>query len=285
MVTPETNNTNNFHNVVTLPPNVYIRGGNGFNSTHYYHTVDLSRKVVGFNAVFDFGRRTTAVVIFSICLGIFFYRCCQKYQTDPARLLLPKIRKRTGSNAKTVEMMTFPTLRGLTLHDSTILQKMHTKELQKVLPLSLQMLDWSLAYASNRDGYNLETFYRLAEDQGPTLLVVTDSAGHVFGGFNSVSWERPKRKTGHTYGTGESFVFTVLPEFQHFQWSGANSEFIMSKHDCLAFGGGGKFALTLDERFQRGSSDKSDTYRNVCLASATMFDIVAVELWKFVRFR
>ena len=267
----------------TLPPNTYLRGSN--KTIFRYHELDAQNLQVGYNTFQDFGRNETFAVLLSGVLAYFFYRCCRTCCPDASNPLpLPK-RKRKDSTVASIEMISYPVLRGLSSSDGTILQKLQTKKLQNVLPLSLQMLDWSLAYASNRDGYNLDTFYRLAEDQGPTLLVVTDSSGHVFGGFNSVSWERPKRKNGHTYGTGESFVFTVLPTFKHYPWSGSNSEFILSRQDCIGFGGGGKFALTLDERFQRGSSDTSETYLNPCLASGTMFDVVAVELWKFDRFR
>ena len=232
----------------------------------------------------DFGLRQSLVFLLVVTLSFIIYKwclCCKMDAGDP----LPKLkRKRTDSEFQHIELTRYPTLRNVD-NNGIILQKNQTLELQKVLPLHLQMLDWSLLYASNRDGYNLETFHRLAENEGPTLLVVADTAGHVFGGFNSVSWERPKSKAGHIFGTGESFVFTVLPEFRHYPWTGLNSEFVMTKHDCIAFGGGGNFALTLDERFQRGSSDVSETFHNNILGNAAVFDIVSVELWKFDRFR
>ena len=266
-------------------PNATMSSNRTSTSLHYLRMTEASQRN---NASFQEEQHTLLFVLLTACLSYFFYLCCRFNKTDAANPIssLPlHARKRTASTFKSIEMTSYPTLRGLTNLDGIILQKKHTKKLQDVLPMSLQVSDWSLAFASNRDGYNLETFYRLAENQGPTLLVVVDTAGHVFGGFNSISWECPRSAKGHTYGTGESFVFTVLPEFKHYPWTGANNEFILSRPDCLAFGGGGKFALSMGANFQHGTSDRSETFRNVCLANSTMFDIVSVELWKFNRFR
>jgi hypothetical protein len=264
----------------TLPPNAFIRGNN---VSRFYESLVTSDNI-NFNYV---SSKQIFMIILIISLTTIAYTLCVQCKASAANPLgqikIP-MRKRTNSQFKKIEMTSYPILRGLDSHDSIILSKKQTKLLQNILPLHLQMSDWSLLYASNRDGYNIETFHRLAEDNGPTILVIADTAGHVFGGFNSISWERPKSPSGHYFGTGESFVFTVLPAFKHYTWTGLNSEFVMTKSDCIAFGGGGKFAFTLDERFQRGSSDKSATYNNECLANSYMYDVVNVELWKFDRF-
>lgn len=251
-------------------------------SSRLYQELTLARAST-FDVVAQYQTIFLSVIV---TLSLLIYKWCLTCKTDAANPLpiLP-LRKRTASqHQKNIEMTSYPTLRNCN-NDGVLLSKASLKLLQNTLPLHLQLSDWSLLYASNRDGYNLETFLRLAEDEGPTILVVADTAGHVFGGFNSISWERPKSKAGHYFGTGESYVFTVLPAFKHYPWTGLNSEFVMTKSNCIAFGGGGKFAFTLDEKFQRGSSDASQTYNNQCLANSYTYDVVSVELWKFERFR
>ena len=196
-------------------------------------------------------------------------------------------RKRKDSGLREVEMVTaadslgpMPTLRGIADDTPCVLNQHQTRRLRSALPTSLSLCDWNLLYAASRDGYSLETFYERAVGKGPTLLIVADDRGHLLGGFSSASWERPTGN-GRFTGTGESFVFTVSPKFATYAWTGKNSEFVLSRADMIAFGGGGNFALTLDARLELGSSDASETYGNPCLASGTRFKATNCELWSF----
>ena len=56
---------------------------------------------------------------------------------------------------------------------------------------------------------------------GPTLLVVLDSTGGVFGGYASEPWHI----SSHYYGNGESFLYSAVPSWRVHHWSGANSLF------------------------------------------------------------
>ena len=56
---------------------------------------------------------------------------------------------------------------------------------------------------------------------GPTLLLVRDKQGYLFGGYAASSWE----KTGHFYGTSQNFIFTLQPDFALHRASGANSNY------------------------------------------------------------
>ncbi len=196
-------------------------------------------------------------------------------------------RKRKDSGLREVEMVAaadllgpMPTLRGIADDTPCVLNQRQTRRLRRALPASLSLCDWNLLYAASRDGYSLETFYERAVGKGPTLLILADDRGHLLGGFSSTSWERPTG-TGRFTGTGESFVFTVAPKFATYAWTGKNSEFVLSRADMIAFGGGGNFALTLDARLEFGSSDASETYGNPPLASGTRFKATNCELWSF----
>ena len=50
----------------------------------------------------------------------------------------------------------------------------------------------------------------------------------------------------------------------------------------IGFGGGGKFALYLDSSLEFGSSDRSDTFDNDCLAGSREFKCIKLEAWGFV---
>ncbi|EXB29443.1 hypothetical protein L484_022114 [Morus notabilis] len=67
-----------------------------------------------------------------------------------------------------------------------------------------------------------------------------------------------------------------------FVMAGANRYFTLCSLDFLAIGGGGHFALYLDNDLLNGSSSVSETYGNPCLANSEDFEVKEVELWGFV---
>ena len=69
----------------------------------------------------------------------------------------------------------------------------------------LRTRNWTLLYATHRDGISLHTLMRKAERQAPTVLVVRDGGGALFGALVTEAWHTAPR----FYGTGESFVFQV----------------------------------------------------------------------------
>jgi hypothetical protein len=209
----------------------------------------------------------------------------------------PLRRKRHDSNVddmQGVEMIRMPSLRGIDDTEPCMLQRRQISHLCTLLPTTMQLSDWVLLYTSARDGYSLETFYQRCEQQGPTLVIVSDTSGALFGAFHSTSWRRPTGGDEY-YGTGECFVFRQSDTngggagisdgdnsvWQKYAWTGVTDEFVMSGHDVIAFGGGGKFALTLDSNFRQGSSETSPTFGNPSLASSTMFTVASVEVWAF----
>ncbi|CAN1121738.1 Oxidation resistance protein 1 [Linum perenne] len=112
------------------------------------------------------------------------------------------------------------------------------------------------------------------------LSVVGDRKGAVFGGLV----EAPLRPTTKKYqGTNTTFVFTNTSGSPViFRPTGANRYFTLCSTDFLAVGGGGHFALYLDNDLLNGSSAVSETYGNPCLAFSEDFEIKEVELWGFV---
>ena len=131
-------------------------------------------------------------------------------------------------------------------------------------------------YASELHGYSLQTLYSKARKlKGPSVLVVKDTDGHVFGGFASHTW----RKNVSFFGTGECFLFSLCPKIKMYSWTGANSQFLLAREECIGFGGGGSFGLWLDADFETGNSNPSTTFSNPALSSKTDFSVTCVEVW------
>ncbi|WOL08697.1 oxidation resistance protein 1 [Canna indica] len=139
---------------------------------------------------------------------------------------------------------------------------------------------WVLLYSTRRDGRSLSNLYRRsALCPGYSLLVVGDQKGAVFGGFV----EAPLQPANKYQGTNSSFVFTDLSGNPVvFRPTGMNHYFTLCSSHFLALGGGGSFALYLDEDLLNGSSSCSQTYGNSCLAHSQEFEVKEVELWGFV---
>ena len=111
------------------------------------------------------------------------------------------------------------------------------------------------------------------EGVGSTVLLVLDGQGSIFGAFSGDAWRVDK----HYYGNGESFLFTVHPQFKVYPWTRANDHFVLAAHDCLAFGSEDA-GIYLDSAFEFGSSKPSITYGNPTLGSSPEFKCIKVEI-------
>jgi hypothetical protein len=114
----------------------------------------------------------------------------------------------------------------------------------------------------------------------PCVIIIEDSWGYVFGGFISPGLQQ----SGTYYGNGESFVFSVLPEPRQYHWTKKNELFISSNSHVFAMGGGGLgFAFQLDDEFNDGTSNSSDTFDNPILSSNEFFKCLNVEIWSLEK--
>ena len=143
-------------------------------------------------------------------------------------------------------------------------------------------------FCSRRDG---ESFAKLTEcvlKKGPTLLVVRDTDGYVFGGFASQAWEvNPNFR-----GDGECFLFTAVPDLEvfnkptfynkHFMYFQVNAETLPN-----GLGMGGQFdyfGFWLSADFGKGHSrakPKCTTYASKQLSMNEDFSIHTLEVWGF----
>lgn len=146
-----------------------------------------------------------------------------------------------------------------------------------MLPTKYRIRDLRLLYKGSVDGFNIRTFYTRVRHQGPNLLIVQDMKKHVFGAFVPSSW----RKSEYYYGTGETFVMKLHPEFKPYTWTSKNSYFVLAKNDFIAIGGGSNFAIWLDQSFRKGSSLPCDTFDSPELSKTGDFTCMDLEVYGF----
>ncbi|CAH0475853.1 unnamed protein product [Peronospora belbahrii] len=168
------------------------------------------------------------------------------------------------------------------LDTSRILTREHVAHIGNALPITSQLCRWYCIYSVASNGSALETFLLLAKRQRPTLLVIKDAEGNVFGGFASDEWHH----AFHYYGTGESFLFSfasssAVGEFMKYPWSRKNSYFMLCSDESLIMGGGGNFGLFLDSDLSSGTSGACETFDSPPLTPSQQFSCVQLELWGF----
>ena len=110
----------------------------------------------------------------------------------------------TTTASKSVQKPISHTMKLAEGHKSEILSEDMLMQLgSKISPL-LRMRPWEVIFRINTDGVSLRTFYNNAQKYNPTILLIQDTNGTVFGAVVSEQWQPSK----HFYGTGEAFLFT-----------------------------------------------------------------------------
>jgi len=155
------------------------------------------------------------------------------------------------------------------------------KALHRHLPERFWMNDVSLIFDTKKDGISYTTFYSRAKEQCPTLLIVRDMNGHVFGSYCSSDWKAPLKKDAvEIVGSGENFLFTFYPSFRVFHADHSENEmFQVCESNHISFGAPHP-GLWIAADFASGRSEKSETYNNECLTTKDCFEIASVELWR-----
>jgi len=105
----------------------------------------------------------------------------------------------------------------------------------KMTPL-MRIKEWDVIFCTSSDGVSFHTFYFNILKYNPTIILIKDTKGRVFGGLATEKWHASKR----FYGTGESFLFTFKKknELSVFRWTGANDLIMFSDYTKLIIGGG-----------------------------------------------
>lgn len=174
-----------------------------------------------------------------------------------------------------LELDSLPELEG----ESHILREEDIGRLGESLPARLIGASWRLVFSTEEHGFSLASVYRkFREETNPSLLVLQDTRGGVFGALSSC----PLRESDNFYGTGESFLFTCRPSWRLYSWAGENQLFVRgTPHDLVVGAGEGQFGIWLDSSLYKGRTQACQTYRNEPLAIQGDFTVRALECWTF----
>ncbi|XP_049777577.1 MTOR-associated protein MEAK7-like isoform X3 [Schistocerca cancellata] len=151
------------------------------------------------------------------------------------------------------------------------------------LPSKLQS-EWRLLFSTVAHGESFSKLIGCIMNKGPTIVIVRDRDGHVFGGFAPSSWTL----SPNYVGDDSSFLFSILPVMERFEPTGYNDhyQYLNVQQQTLpnGLGMGGQhnyFGFWLDAEFGSGHcSETCTTYRNYHMLSAQKcFQIEHVEAW------
>ncbi|CAA0842974.1 TLD-domain containing nucleolar protein [Striga hermonthica] len=146
--------------------------------------------------------------------------------------------------------------------------------------------DWKLLYHSSLHGQSFNTFLGHMPD-GPTVLVVKDREGCIYGGYASQAWERH----ADFYGDMRSFLFQLYPKASIFRPTGANHNLqwcavnFSSESIPNGIGFGGRvnhFGLFISANFDQGHTFACTTFANPCLSTTPRVYPEIIECWGVV---
>ncbi|XP_076363750.1 GTPase-activating protein skywalker-like isoform X5 [Tachypleus tridentatus] len=178
---------------------------------------------------------------------------------------------------------------------SCILSPEHLTQLWGWLPARITMSQPIVIFSTNEHGSSLISFFMKVEEWEPTVLVIKADNDEVFGAYCSVTWSERNRQdeTGKKkiyFGTGETFLFTISPEFHQYMWVGLSSStkvscsanlFMVADKTMIGVGGGNGQALWLDQSLYQGKTEHCDTFNNPPLCSKSDFTCKALEVIGF----
>lgn len=169
----------------------------------------------------------------------------------------------------------------------SVLRKEFAWHICGILP-QIETQEWDLLYHSSVHGLSFNTFLsRLTSVGGPSILLIKDQDGNVFGGYASQSWER----NHDFFGDLKCFLFTLQPQTAIYRATGANNNMLwcavnyMSESIPNGVGFGGQkhhFGIFLPASLDCGYAFPSVTFGNPCLSNKSTFGIDTIECWGVV---
>ncbi|GFP82701.1 tld domain-containing protein 1 [Phtheirospermum japonicum] len=146
--------------------------------------------------------------------------------------------------------------------------------------------EWKLLYHSSAHGMSFNTFLGHMQD-GPSVLIIKDTEGCIYGGYASQPWE----KHADYYGDMRSFLFQLHPKASIFRPTGANHNIqwcgvnFSSESIPNGIGFGGRvnhFGLFITANFDQGHTFTCTTFGSPCLSNTSKICPETVECWGVV---
>ncbi|KAG1331041.1 MTOR-associated protein MEAK7 [Cocos nucifera] len=145
--------------------------------------------------------------------------------------------------------------------------------------------EWKLLYHSSINGLSFNTFLgSISNGDGPTVLIIKDADGFIYGGYASQPWER----RSDFYGDMKSFLFQLYPRASIFRPTGANNNLQWcavnfssdSIPNGIGFGGrANHFGLFLSASFDQGHTFSCTTFNGPCLSKTNRIQPEVIECW------
>ncbi|ERN16196.1 hypothetical protein AMTRI_Chr11g95710 [Amborella trichopoda] len=145
--------------------------------------------------------------------------------------------------------------------------------------------EWRLLYHSSVHGLSFNTFLgNLQNAEGPTIMLIKDKEGFIYGGYASLPWERHS----DFYGDMKSFLFSLYPHAAIFRPTGSNGNLQWcavnftseSIPNGLGFGGrANHFGLFISASFDHGHTFTCSTFDNPCLSKQDKIYPEIIECW------
>ncbi|CAF3754411.1 unnamed protein product [Rotaria socialis] len=168
------------------------------------------------------------------------------------------------------------------LQPSILINEDQSKQILIELPARVHGLNWFMIFSTEIHGFSLNQLYRRCGEVDhdlPALIIVKDVEQNIFGAFTS----HQLMISEGFYGTGESFLFTIHPDFRVFNWSGHNEFFVKGDLHSIGFGSGeGTFGLWLDGELYHGRTCPTKTFDNERLTLTEDFIVASIEVWTFI---
>lgn len=152
-----------------------------------------------------------------------------------------------------------------------------------------ELVEWKLLYHSAIYGMSFNTFLgSTSNGEGPTILIIKDKDGYIYGGYASQPWERH----GDFYGDLKSFLFQLYPKASIYKPTGANNNVqwcaanFSSESIPNGIGFGGRvnhFGLFLSASFDVGQTFTCTTFGSPCLSKTNRIFPEVIECWGIVQ--
>ncbi|ORY03107.1 TLD-domain-containing protein [Basidiobolus meristosporus CBS 931.73] len=156
------------------------------------------------------------------------------------------------------------------------------EQISRHIPHRLRLnRSWRLLFSLEQHGCTLSTLFKITQNKGPSVLVIRDACGSVFGAFVTEHF----KPSPSYYGGGECFLWKLRPDPGHprvkvYKRTGENEYYMLSENRFIAVGGGnGTFGLWLDGNLDRGFSARCSTFDNEVLATSSAFSCMELEIW------
>ena len=171
---------------------------------------------------------------------------------------------------------------------TSVLSHAHLCTLWNWIPQRLTVYSPNMLFTTQEHGTSINTLFNVLDELEYCFLVIKTFQNEIFGAFCAGNWNERKQKKLY-FGTGETFLFSLVPEKRNYKWVGTRLEkmttnqemFLRADVNKIVIGGGGRDGLSISSNLLEGTTNHCDTFENEPLSSQTSFQIAILEIVGF----